>query len=169
MTWSLSSSNSRKSCPFFLLLLKETFHVSNRWLHSFFLLNRNKFLLGRVGGVWDALTSLSTKACLGHFSLLGQYQNYIVLWLSFSRNDLIFMAIGIINFWKDWLPEFMIFCSATKESMTTMMCWRSLLSSTDVRPMYSHEFCFHRSDVGGMSFEVINDCVVFPNISGCCC
>jgi len=46
----------------------------------------------------EALTSSSTKVCLGHFSLLGQYQNCIVLYLSFSKKTLIFVTIEMMDF-----------------------------------------------------------------------
>ena len=98
MTHSLSSSNSRKSCPFFLLSLNDFFHVPSRRLHSFFLLNKNEFFLERVGGAWAILASSSTMVCLGHFSLLEQYQNCIELCPSLSRNALTFMAIEMMDF-----------------------------------------------------------------------
>ena len=79
MTFSLSSSNSRNSCPFFLLSLNNFCHDSSIRLHSFFLLSKNEFFAGKVGGIWDDLASLLTRACLGHSNLLGQYQKYIEL------------------------------------------------------------------------------------------
>jgi len=72
MTLLLSSSKSKNSWPFFLLSLKDFYHSSRVRSHSFFLLSKNEFLSGRVGGEWDDLASLSTRMCLGHSSLLGQ-------------------------------------------------------------------------------------------------
>ena len=133
---SLSSSNSKKSCLFFLLSLNNFCHVSSRRSHSFFLLSKNEFFSRRIEGVWTALASLFTMEYLGHFSLLEQYQNCIELRLFFLRNTLIFMAIEMMDFWRGWLPELIIFCSATKESVMTIMCWTSLLSSIYMRPMH---------------------------------
>ena len=45
MTLLLLSSNSRNSCPFFLLSLNDFCHNSSMRLHSFFLLSKNKFRL----------------------------------------------------------------------------------------------------------------------------
>ena len=95
---SLSSSNSKKSCLFFLLSLNNFCHVSSRRSHSFFLLSKNEFFSRRIEGVWTALASLFTMEYLGHFSLLEQYQNCIELRLFFLRNTLIFMAIEMMDF-----------------------------------------------------------------------
>ena len=79
MTLSLSSSNSRNNCSFFLLSLNDFCHDSSKRLHSFLLLSKNEFFSGRVGRVWEDLASSLTRMCLGHSSLLGQYQKYIAL------------------------------------------------------------------------------------------
>ena len=98
MTLSLLSSNSRNSYSFFLLSLNNFCHDSSMRLHSFFLLNRNKFFSGKVNGIWEALASLSTRVCLGHSSLLGQYQKCIKLQPFLSRKLCIFSAMGIMDF-----------------------------------------------------------------------
>jgi len=51
MTLSLSSSNLRKSCPFFLLSLNNFCQDSSMRLYSFFLLSKNKFFSERIGGM----------------------------------------------------------------------------------------------------------------------
>ena len=87
MTLSLSSSKSKNNCPFFLLSLKDFCHDSRVRSHSFFLLNRNKFLSGSIGEEWADLASLSTRMCLGHSSLLGQCQKCMELCLSLLRKS----------------------------------------------------------------------------------
>jgi len=94
-TFSLSSSNSRNSWPFFLLSLNDCCHDSSIRSHSFFLLNKNEFFSGRMGVVWAVLVSLSTKMCLGHSSLLGQCQKCIELRPSLLRKLCIFSAMGM--------------------------------------------------------------------------
>ena len=51
MTLSLSSSNSRNNCSFFLLSLNDFYHDLSKRSHSFFLLSKNEFFSGRMGGV----------------------------------------------------------------------------------------------------------------------
>ena len=51
MTCSLSSSNSRNNCPFFLLSLNNFCHDPSIRSHSFFLLSKNEFFSGRVGRI----------------------------------------------------------------------------------------------------------------------
>jgi len=98
MTLSLLSSNSRNSCPFFLLSLNDFCHDTSMRLHSFFLLSKNEFFSGRLGGVWKDLAFSLTRVCLGHSSLLGQYQKCIELRLSLPRKLCIFSAMGMMDF-----------------------------------------------------------------------
>ena len=109
MTFSLSSLNSRNNCPFFLLSLNDFCHDARERSHSIFLLNKNEFFSGRVGGIWDDLASLLTRVCLGHSSLLGQCQKCIALHLSLLRKICIFLAMGMMDFWRYWLLEEMNF------------------------------------------------------------
>ena len=136
MTCSLSSSNSRNSYPFFLLSLNNFCHDSSRESHSFFLLSKNKFFSGRMGRIWDDLASSSTKACLGHFSLLGQYQKCIEFRPSFSRNLCIFSVMEMIDFCRYWLPKVMIFFSASRASVMTRIWCVSEFSNACMRPMH---------------------------------
>ena len=88
--------------------------------HSFFLLNKKEFLLGRIGGGQDALTSSSMMACFGHLDLLGQYQKWMELRGSLLRKASIFDAVGIIMCWWGWMPELKIFSAAMRESIITV-------------------------------------------------
>ena len=135
MTHLLLFSNLKKSCLFFLLSLNDFCHDSSRRSHSFFLLSKNKFFSERIGGTWDILASLSTRACLGHFSLLGQYQKCIELHLSFSRNVWILAAMGIMDFCRCWSPKLMILFPAASKSVMTIIWYASVFSSTNMRPM----------------------------------
>ena len=100
MTFSLSSSNLRNSCPFFLLSLNDFCHDLSIRLHSFFLLSRNEFFSGRMGGIWYDLAFLLTRACQGHSSLLEQCQKCIELQPSLLRKFCIFSTMGMMNFWR---------------------------------------------------------------------
>ena len=51
MIYSLSSSNFRNNCPFFLLSLNNFCYDSSKRSHSFFLLSKNEFFSGRIGEV----------------------------------------------------------------------------------------------------------------------
>ena len=157
MTLSLSSSKSRNSCPFFLLSLKDFCHSSRVRSHSFFLLSKNEFLSERVGGGWDDLASLSTRMCLGHSSLLGQYQKCIELRLSLLRNSLIFSAMGMMDFCRCWLPDEMIFFPASRESVMTRTCCTSESSRVHVRPMH---IAINSASSGVMLFACALSCAM---------
>ena len=103
--------------------------------HSFFLLNKNEFFSGRMGGVWDVLVSLSTRMCLGHSSLLGQCQKCIELRPSLLRKLCIFSAVGMIDFWRYCSPEEVIFFPASSESVMTRIWCASMFSKADARPI----------------------------------
>ena len=66
--------------------------------HSFFLLNKKEFLLGRVGVPMAAFIWSLMSLCLGHSALLGQYQNCMVFLLLLLRNDLTLVASGMMMF-----------------------------------------------------------------------
>ena len=63
ITFSPLSLKLKNDCPLFLLVWNDVCQCLRRLSHSFFLLNRYKFLLGRVGRSLASLTSLSTTAC----------------------------------------------------------------------------------------------------------
>ena len=72
MTFCSLFSKLRKHCPFLGLSAKDSCHSWRILLHSFLLLNKCDFLLGKTGMQSLALAWLSTSWCLGYLALLGQ-------------------------------------------------------------------------------------------------
>jgi len=103
--------------------------------HSFFLLNKKEFLLGRIGVSLAAFTWSSTNLCLGHLALLGQYHKWMVFHLSLPRNDFMLDMSGRVMFWKELTCDSRIFFAAMIESVMTVISWVSFISIAGVRPI----------------------------------
>ena len=69
------------------LLVNDICHLQRMSSHTFFLLNRCKFLLGNIRTHVFTLTWLSMSLCLDHSALLGQYQKWILFLPSLLRKD----------------------------------------------------------------------------------
>ena len=116
-TFSLSSLESKKSWPLFWLLEKASCHFFKILSYSFFLLNKKEFLLGRIKRLLVSPTWVSTTLCLGHSTLLEQYQKWMWLQLSLTRNSLTQNIMEIIEVWRGLTCNSNIFFAAINESI----------------------------------------------------
>ena len=86
-------------------------------------------LHGKIGMESKLLESLSTKACSGHFCLLGQSQNLMQLLASFKKKSLSSWEIAVEWIWYGCNKKSKIFLAAWRESVM-MTIWLTLVIPT---------------------------------------